>query len=217
MLGILSGIGAGINLLGGISKAISGSKRERSIKNAIENYERQDLRNVFSSIGVSSLGADLLREENARVSATSIDALQSAGARGVVGGLGSVLRQSNLVNREAAADLDRQQQDINRLRANDDARIRSMQERREEEDLRGLGTELNAARQDKYSGIGDIGSSVMSLGALGGDGMLSKLLNPAGGKVAGAITNPVNLDMQGMGGLQMPSLQGRVFNPGIPS
>ena len=71
------------------------------------------------------------------------------------------------MNREAAADLDRQRQTIDMARAGDEARIRQMQEKREELDLQGLGQQLNVGRQDAYSGFGDIASSIGSIGAMG--------------------------------------------------
>ena len=166
MFGLLAGVGAGLNILGGVGKLISGSKRARRAQKAIDSYQRQTLTNAYDGVGVSRLGADLQREENARVSATTIDALRSFGTRGLAG-LGGTVRSNNLMNREAAADLDRQRQTIDMARAGDEARIRQMQEKREELDLQGLGQQLNVGRQDAYSGFGDIASSIGSIGAMG--------------------------------------------------
>lgn len=162
---IMAAAGAAVSAGGALSKAISGAQRARKMQDAIANYQRQELTNqVRGQIGVSTLGADLQREEMARSTATSVDALASGGVRGMVGGIGRIQQANNYAQREIGADLDRQQQQIDQMAIQDDQRIRDMQERREEQDLAGMGAELNAARQDQYSGIGDIGQSLMSVG-----------------------------------------------------
>lgn len=163
MLGILAGIGAGLNVVGGISKMISGSKRERQARKALEDYRRQTLTNAYDGVGVSTLGADLQREENARTSATTVDALRSMGTRGLAG-LAGITAQNNVMNRSIAADLDRQRQSIEMAKAQDEARIRQLQERREEQDLAGLGRAMEVGRQDAYSGLGDIAQGFTSFG-----------------------------------------------------
>ena len=160
-MGIASAVVGGI---GAITKAVSGASEARRAREALANYRRQELRNVYEGLGVSTLGANLRREEAARMAATSIDALQASGTRGVLGGIGGVQQQSNLVNRQIAADLDEQQKQLDRLRAQDQARIRQIQEQREAEDLQGLGQQLQTGRQDFLSGIGDIAGVVGSLG-----------------------------------------------------
>lgn len=177
---IMAATGAAISAGGALSKAISGAQRARKMQDAIANYQRQDLTNtVRGNIGVSTLGADLAREEMARGTATSVDALASGGVRGMVGGIGRVQQANNTTQREIGADLDRQQQQIDQMVIQDDQRIRQMQERREEQDLAGMGAELNAGRQDQYSGVGDIGQSLMSgggmLGAMGLGGAAQNL------------------------------------------
>jgi hypothetical protein len=181
MFGILTGIGAGLGLLGGIGRRARAARREREIRNRIAAYQRQDLDNAFDDLSVSRLGADLLAQENARTSSSAIDALQRGGIRGVVGGVGSVVQRGNLLNQQAAADLDRQRTNINQMRAQDDVRIRAMQERREEQDLAGLGNELNNARQDKANAYGDMVGSLMSLGTLGQGGAFAGLGGLFGG------------------------------------
>lgn len=160
-MGLVSGVVAGI---GGIAKAVSGASEARRAREALANYRRQELRNVYEGVGVSTLGADLRREEAARLAATSIDALQASGARGVLGGIGGVQQQSNLVNRQIAANLDEQQKQLDRLRAQDQARIRQIQEQREVADLQGLGQQLQTGRQDLFSGLGDIAGIAGSIG-----------------------------------------------------
>lgn len=190
MLGLLAGLGAGLNVVGGVSKLISGSKRERRARRALEDYRRQTLTNAYDSVGVSTLGADLQRQENARATASTVDALRSFGTRGL-SQLGNITAQNNNLNRGIAADLDRQRQQINMARAQDDARIRQMQERREEADLAGLGQAMNVGRQDAYSGLGDIASGSGSIGAMNQAGAFGTPTRPQ-------VSQIPSLPMQGI-------------------
>lgn len=157
--------GAAVSIAGGIAKSISGAKRAKAMKKALEEYKRQDLENsVRDKVGVSTMGSDLQREEASRAMASSVDALGAGGVRGVVGGMGMLNASNNMMQRQIGADLDRQKQAIDMAAAQDDSRIRDMKELRDRENLAGMGKELNNARQDLYSGIGDVGQGLMSVG-----------------------------------------------------
>jgi hypothetical protein len=195
-MGIASAVVGGI---GAITKAVSGASEERKAREALANYRRQELRNVYEGVGVSTLGADLRREEAARLAATSIDALQASGTRGVLGGIGGVQQQSNLVNRQIAADLDEQQKQLDRLRAQDQARIRQIQEQREAEDLQGLGQQLQTGRQDFLSGIGDIAGVTGSIGRGITSGQFKNEINSIfGGPKVNAPATSIDLQPQGL-------------------
>jgi len=157
----------GIGLLGSGYQAIKGAKDARDAKNALENYQRQELSNVTEGLQVSTLGADLQREEQARLAATQVGALQGAGARGVLGGLGRVEAGNQMTSRQIAADLDEQQKQIDQMRAQDEANIRSMQETREQQDISGLSSQYNAGNQQMWQGISGIAQTGIScLGAI---------------------------------------------------
>ena len=83
MLGVLAGISAGTNILGGLIQGISGAKRARRARREIQNYQRQDLQNAFRGVSVSTMGADLQREEANRALATTVNAAQRMGTRGL--------------------------------------------------------------------------------------------------------------------------------------
>lgn len=159
---------AGVGLLGSGYQAIKGAKDARDAKNALDNYKRQEFNNIAEGLQVSTLGADLQREEQARLASSQVDALQGMGARGVIGGLGRVEAGNQMVNRQIAADLDAQQKQIDQMRAQDEANIRSMQEQREIQDIAGLSSQYNAGNQMMWQGIGGVAQSAMAgLGALG--------------------------------------------------
>lgn len=159
---------AGVGLLGSGYQAIKGAKDAKDAKRALENYDRQELSNIAEGLQVSTLGADLQREEQARLAATQVGALQGAGARGVIGGLGRVEAGSQQMNRQIGAELDAQQKEIDRMRAQDEANIRSMQEQREQQDVAALSSQYNAGNQMMFQGIGGMAQSGMAgLSALG--------------------------------------------------
>ncbi len=159
-IGTTAAILGGISAAGGIAKTISGASANRKARKALENFQFQDLTNPYKELSVSTLGADLLREENARATATSIDALRSGGVRGVAN-VGDIARNNNVLNREIAADLDRQRRNIDTQIANDEARIRGIQENRDLQTVSGLGQQMNVGRQDFFSGLGDISQAGM--------------------------------------------------------
>ena len=145
-------LGAGV----GIFETIQGAKQSRDSKNALENYKRQELVNTAENMQVSTLGADAQREEQARLASTQIDALQGGGTRALLGGLGRVEAGNQEVNRDIATNLDEQQKEIDRLKAEEDVRIQNMTENRENADIAGLSSQYNAGQQGLMSGMGNI-------------------------------------------------------------
>ena len=175
-MGAMTAIAATGALASGI-QAISGAKQRRDAQQALENYQRQELENVAEGLQVSTLGADLQREEQARLASTQVGALQGAGVRGLIGGVGRVEAGNQMVNREIAAGLDMQQKQIDQMYAQDEANIRGMQEQREVSDIAGLSSQYNAGNAMMWQGIGGVAQSGMaglSGGAFGGgDGIKS--------------------------------------------
>ena len=162
---------AGVGALASGIQAISGAKQKRDAQQELENYQRQELTNVAEGLQVSTLGADLQREEQARLASTQVDALQGAGARGLIGGLGRVEAGSQMVNRQIGADLDAQQKQIDQMRAQDEANIRGMQEQREASDIAGLSSQYNAGNAMMWEGIGGITQAASSaIGGAAGEG-----------------------------------------------
>jgi hypothetical protein len=167
--------GLAASAIGGIAQAISGASRTSKAKRALENYQRQELRNITEGMRVSTLGAQLNTREAQRRFATSVDALRSGGVRGVVGGLGA--QEQLMQNQQAsiAAELDRQQVMIERMRAQDEARIRAMQEQRESQEISGLGSEIAAGRQLTQAGISGIMNTGLSASMMASDGAFDGL------------------------------------------
>lgn len=186
-------IGAATGAVGGIYNTIQGAKQARDAQDALENYKRQELTNVAEGLQVSTLGADLQREEQSRLASGQIGALREGGARTLIGGLGRVEAGNQRVMRETAADLDMQQRQIDQMRAEDDARIRSMTENREIGDLSALSSQIDAGNQMKASGIAQITQAGSMAGSMfgkmgGGQSLPTEGFNVSG--TAKDMTNP---------------------------
>ena len=140
----------------GLFQAFKGAKQAKQAREAKMDLvnNRQELRNITEGMRVSTLGSQLQTQEAQRRFTTSVDALRSGGVRGLVGGLGQVEQQQQFNQQQISADLDRQQQQIEMMGAQDQARIRDMQESREEFKIGMLAGEEAAGRNKMFQGIG---------------------------------------------------------------
>lgn len=170
-MGIAAGASAALGVAGGAINFFEGRKRMKAAEAALSAFEYQDLTNVHEGRQVSTMGADLQKEENARFTSTAVDSLRNAGTRGLIGGLGRIQQQNNLLSRQIGANLDEQKFSIDSDIAQDNVRIRQMQEQRDQQELAGIGQELNSGREQKFTGIGQMLNSAQGgLSALGGAG-----------------------------------------------
>ena len=168
MLGL---IGAGMSAIGGLTGMISGfsqkaegKRMQREAAQKIEDFRWQDLTNPYSNLGISTAGSEFARDEAARMSATGVQGLRSAGARGILGGLGAVTQANNKVAREQAIDLDRQQRAIDMAAAQDETRIRAMREQRQADELAGYGAMMNMGMGMKNMGMANIAGGLSAAG-----------------------------------------------------
>lgn len=162
-------VAAGLAVAAGASAAqtVSGAVRTSRARKALENFQRQELKNVTEGMRVSTLGAELQTQEAQRRFATSVEALRAGGVRGLVGGLGTVEQQQQSAQQQIAAGLDIQQQQIEQARAQDLANIRSMQEQRESAQIAGLGAEIAAGRQQVNAGLTSLGQIGIAAAKMG--------------------------------------------------
>lgn len=186
-----------IGLVGGAAKFFEGRKMQRQAQQLIDNFEWQDLENAYTNKQVSTLGSDLMREENSRAMSTATGALREGGSRALIGGLGKVVSQSNTMNRQIAANLDEQQKALDLAAAADDVRIRSMVEERQANELAGYGEMLQQGRSMKNAGFSEGLNAIGGIGAgLAGSfsglssvpqAMSSEELTPLSGGMRGVV------------------------------
>ena len=93
-----------------------------------------------------------------------IDSARSGGVRSVMGSLPMLSAQNNNNNRQARAYLDDQVQKRDYAIAQDDTRIRQMEESRYMGDVQGLNNAIQTNRQDIWSGVRGIGAAAMYAG-----------------------------------------------------
>ncbi len=143
-------------------QAWQGMDQKRKAQKALQDYDRQDLdkSNPYENIAISTVGSDIMREEAQRTTANTIDALQNMGSRGAAM-LPQVVANNTRANEESRNYLDDQINKRSYAIAGDQTAIRSMKEERENADLAGLGQQMQAGRQDMWSGIRGMGSSLM--------------------------------------------------------
>lgn len=161
----------GIGLFQGISNLDKAGKTRRQI----ENFQRQELKNPFENVQISTAKADQQTEANNVNLASSVEALRRTGTRGVLSGIPRLNQSNILLQNIISSDLDRQDRERQILIAQGDERIRNIRENREERALQGLGQQLQTARQDAFSGFSNaiqsglaISSSLQGGGENGG-------------------------------------------------
>ncbi|TSE11271.1 hypothetical protein [Aquimarina algiphila] len=186
-------VGNAVGAVGAIKKGKEGKRMQGEAQAAIDNFEWQELNNPFNDLQVSTRSADLQREENARFNAQAMNMLGGSGARGVLGGIGGLTQNSTTMNRQIGANLDEQQKAINFSAAQDQTRIRGMQEKRQAEELQGYGQMLDVGRSMRYQSYADLmnignqqsehGMSLMS--SFMGGGMLGGMMGGGGGGMMG--------------------------------
>lgn len=161
MLGILTG---GIGLLTNGISAITSAKRKKNAQNELNNYERQELQNAHRNRKISTVGSDLMREESSRTTASLVDAGRAGGMRGIFSMIPQIQGYNTKANAEAQNYLDDQVIDRERDIANDEMRIRSIKEQRDNQNIGALSSQVNAANQDMWSGITGAANSLSYMG-----------------------------------------------------
>lgn len=151
-----------VAVAGGAYQAISSAKQAREAKNALQDLKIPEQTNVYKDLQVSTLGADLQKEQLGMQFSSGVDALRSGGIRGIVGGLGTLNTQQNMANRQIGADLDMQQKQIDQLVAQDEARMQGVSESRYQADVAALSSQYNAGQQGMMQGISGMAQGIAS-------------------------------------------------------
>jgi len=157
---------AATTIIAGASLALSAAATAKGVVDAKKakddagNYKRQKLKNSAEDIQISTKGADIIREEGSRATASMIGAVKRGGARAIGANVGKITSQNLKYQNEAALNIDRQEQYRNKMIADQNFEVQSMYERREEADLRGLGAQMEAAKQTTWNGLSAMQNSV---------------------------------------------------------
>jgi len=180
-------LGNAMGAYGGVMKYFEGRKLQKEAKAAQENFEWQELTNTYENNQVSTLGSDLKTEQALLTEATAVDALQSGGTRAIIGGLGRVGARKSQVNKEVAAELDTKQKAIDMAASGDEARIQGMTEKRQTDELAGIGQMANVGMGLKYQGVGNVMNAAQAQGQVeqGDQGIFNAFKSFFGGGLMG--------------------------------
>lgn len=177
-------------------KTIDENNKKKKAARALKNLEQPELKNVADGMEVSTLGADSQREEQSRLAATQVDALRGAGTRGIFGGLGRVEAGNQKVAANIAADLDMQQKEIDKIRANDDQAIRGIKEDRHNANVAALSSQYNAAQDGQNQGMANMlqaGAMAAQNYSAGQSATTGRTPVEAANPTTAGITNPSGL------------------------
>ena len=155
----------GAALAGSALQIDQGLKQTKEGEAALNDFERQELQNIFEDMPISLLGSNIRREDTSQMNANLTDAARNSGIRGVFGALPRIQAMGNQAARQNQLDVDNQVMKRNYAIAGDEGRIQGMQENRDNQDLAGIGQQIAVGQQNTMSGIG---SAFNSLGFISG-------------------------------------------------
>lgn len=182
----IAAVGVGMS----VAKGISENNKRKQYEKAINNYDRQELKNPYEDLQVSRKGTELALQENARNSANMVEAMQGGGINGL-GMLSQIQSNTNDLNQQVTANLDQQYINNENKKAEGEAMIMKMEENREEGDLAGLGNAMATAQNNSNQAWGSAINGAMT-GAMSVAGAMQnqKMLDTGNG----SVSNELNLN-----------------------
>ena len=140
-----------------VGKTVFGAVQQGKAKKASRRLKQQmgEPTNPFSNLSVSTIGAELQSEQSLRNLATTTNTLSNAGSRGL-SFIPQAARQKALTDAQIAADLDRQQKEIDAKIAQGEIYRQNILENRYLTEQAGYAQQYAAGQQTMFSGINDI-------------------------------------------------------------
>lgn len=157
-------ITGGIALAGSALEIGQGISQSKKADKLLENLEVPELDNAFEDIQISTLGSDMMREDDARTTATALDTVKSGGVRSVMGALPGLVNQGHEGAKENRAYVDGMITDRDYATAEDNTRIRRLKENRYLGEVQGLGQMKEVGNQNTWSGVRGAMSSISYMG-----------------------------------------------------
>tara|TARA_R110002012_G_scaffold304591_1_gene508162 strand:- start:9991 stop:10533 length:543 start_codon:yes stop_codon:yes gene_type:complete len=151
----------------GLGQMASGIIGKSNAQKDLDNLETPNYTNAYEDIEISTIGSDLIKEQGQMTTAGLIDFAKSGGTRLAAGMIPKIGAFNNEFNKEARKYLDDQVLNREYAIADDNTRLRQMEERRYLGELQGIGQAIQANRQDIWSGVRGFGSAAMYAGRNG--------------------------------------------------
>jgi hypothetical protein len=152
-------VSAGAGALGAVTGAVSmftEASNKKKIAREIAKQKETPLTNIADTMQVSTMGSDLQKKQQSQLAASQTSALQDAGSRALIGGMGAITAGNQDANARIAAGLDEQVSNISNVRAQDEQRIQGMKEQRQANKMAALSSQYNAASQNQAQGLASI-------------------------------------------------------------
>jgi len=151
-------VGTGISAI----QAIGASKEKNASKRAMENYEVYEPTNTAKDISISSVGADIRREESARTVSSLTDIAKGMGARGAWGLIPKIQGNANKVEGDIATDYGDKFEKRDYAIAAAEEKINDWKVGRDNTNISALSSQYNAANQDLNKGLWGMASGLMT-------------------------------------------------------
>lgn len=145
----VAAVGLGLS----VYQTVDAKKKQKEAEKAAEEYERQQLKNPYEDLQVSTLGAELQQQNLNNQVGTAVDTLRAGGTRAILGGLPTIYDSVIQSNNQIAAGLDQQANQNEQLAAQGSAMVQNMTDQRERDDLLGIGNAINTYRQEYNQGL----------------------------------------------------------------
>jgi len=158
-MGAATAVSAGAGALGAVTGAVSmitEASNKKKIAREIAKQKETPLTNIADTMQVSTMGSDLQKKQQSQLAASQTSALQDAGSRALIGGMGAITAGNQDANARIAAGLDEQVSNISNVRAQDEQRIQGMKEQRQANKMAALSSQYNAASQNQAQGMSNI-------------------------------------------------------------
>lgn len=227
-LALISGIAAGSSALLGAGQMIAGAKKTREADKAagraLEDLAKIQTTNKLLALQVPTMGAEFQERALARGTAGQVEAMQEAGAAGVIGGAGRLTQAVGEQAGAQAAEINRMQAERDRLVLGQEQAIETAQQDvfRNIEGMRLQGAQAASAEgaamqqagaQSIASGIG-LGAQIFASGLNPYGNQKTTTTDASGQKVAirPAVTSGLTSQQPEFQSMYLDSL-GQPYNP----
>ena len=161
---IALGIGTAASLASSANQISKGNKTAKAAENAINNYERQEIRNLADDIVVDNSANEWKARQQDQGFAQALNIVQQSGN---FGNISALVNQNLQAKSSIANDIAMQQQKLQDLKLSEERNKRSLIDSRETADLAGLGQQAQFGRQQAAQGWSAAASSLTTLAKYG--------------------------------------------------
>lgn len=139
---VIAAVSSAVSIGKGIHDSIQAKKARESAQKKLDNYKRQELKNPLTGVSVPTAGYEMEKEQVMRSEAEGAQLLAQGGAQSAIGGASALANTSQRSMADISSRLTNAEFRLKEMLAGAEAEKTRMQERREEQDIAGLGAEI---------------------------------------------------------------------------